>query len=101
MNIAICDDEENIRIYIRKLIQKQEPFCKITEFSSGKELLEFQDETNAEEIDILFLLKKRMSKSGNFLIVLSVGVIKEIKSMIYDEWVFHDVEHIYLQLIKK
>lgn len=55
MNIAICDDEENIRIYIRKLIQKQEPFCKITEFSSGKEVLEFQDETNAEEIDILFL----------------------------------------------
>ena len=55
MNIAICDDEENIRIYIRKLIQEQEPFCKITEFSSGKELLEFQDETNAEEIDILFL----------------------------------------------
>ena len=55
MNIAICDDEENIRIYIRKLIQKQETFCKITEFSSGKELLEFQDETNAEEIDILFL----------------------------------------------
>lgn len=55
LNIAICDDEENIRIYIRKLIQKQEPFCKITEFSSGKELLEFQDETNAEEIDILFL----------------------------------------------
>lgn len=55
MNIAICDDEENIRIYIRKLIQKQDPFCKITEFSSGKELLEFQDETNAEEIDILFL----------------------------------------------
>ncbi|WP_242992722.1 LytR/AlgR family response regulator transcription factor [Roseburia inulinivorans] len=55
LNIAICDDEDNIRIYIRKLIQKQEPFCKITEFSSGKELLEFQDETNAEEIDILFL----------------------------------------------
>lgn len=55
MNIAICDDEENIRIYIRKLIQKQETSCKITEFSSGKELLEFQDETNAEEIDILFL----------------------------------------------
>lgn len=55
MNIAICDDEENIRIYIRKLIQKQETFCKITEFTSGKELLEFQDETNAEEIDILFL----------------------------------------------
>ena len=21
--------------------------------------------------------------------------------MIYDEWVFHDVEHIYLQLVKK
>ena len=55
MNIAICDDEENIRIYIRKLIQKQETFCKITEFSSGKELLEFQDEKKKKKIDILFL----------------------------------------------
>lgn len=55
MNIAICDDEENIRIYIRKLIQKQEVSCKITEFSSGEELLQFQNQAEAKSIDILFL----------------------------------------------
>ena len=64
MNIAICDDEENIRIYIRKLIQKQEPFCKITEFSSGKELLEFQDETNAERNRLYFFWISRNGKIG-------------------------------------
>lgn len=55
MNIAICDDEENVRVYIRKLIQKQSVSCKITEFSAGNELLQFQNHANAESIDILFL----------------------------------------------
>ena len=78
MNIAICDDEENIRIYIRKLIQKQEPFCKITEFSSGKELLEFQDETNAEEIDILFVLQSYMfGNSQMYQILNRLGNLQE------------------------
>lgn len=55
MNIGICDDEENVRIYIRRLIERQEPSCKITEFSSGNELLYFQNQADAEPIDILFL----------------------------------------------
>ena len=32
LNIAICDDEENIRICIRKLIQKQETFWSFYDF---------------------------------------------------------------------
>lgn len=55
LNIAICDDEENMRIYICKLLEKQEIDCSIIQFSSGKELLQFQAEENKEAIDVLFL----------------------------------------------
>ena len=41
MNIAVCDDEENIRIYIKKLIEEQDVPCQVMEFSSGEELLRF------------------------------------------------------------
>ena len=98
MNIAICDDEENIRIYIRKLIQKQETFCKITEFSSGKELLEFQDETNAEEIDILFLDISMEDEDG-------MTVAKQLRSLMESnfELVFAQTirEYQYLMAKKK
>lgn len=52
MNVAICDDEEYVRSYMRRLIEKQGMHCKIREFSSGEELLESVKE---ESIDILFL----------------------------------------------
>ena len=55
MNIAVCDDEENIRIYIKKLIEVQEAECQIMEFLSGGELLQFWRQENREQIDILFL----------------------------------------------
>ena len=56
MHIAICDDEEYIRTYLRQLIRQQEPDCSITEFSSGEELLAYQGESSrTEAIDILFL----------------------------------------------
>lgn len=89
MNIAICDDEENIRIYIRKLIQKQETFCKITEFSSGKELLEFQDETNAEEIDILFLYISMEDEDG-------MTVAKQLRSQMESNF-----EQVFAQTIRE
>lgn len=54
MNIAICDDEESMRSYIRNLIEKQKVDCQIAEFSSGKELLRFQEQKE-NAIDILFL----------------------------------------------
>lgn len=55
MNIAICDDEENIRNYIANLIKMQNVICRIAEFSSGGELLQFWKKENSEQIDILFL----------------------------------------------
>lgn len=55
MNIAICDDEENVRSYIRRLIQKQDSSCTITEFSSGNQLLQFSEQEGVLPIDILFL----------------------------------------------
>ncbi len=55
MNIVVCDDEENIRIYIKKLIEMQNADCQIMEFSSGGELLQFWQQEDREQIDILFL----------------------------------------------
>ena len=55
MNIAVCDDEENIRIYIKRLIEIKEDDCRIIEFSSGGELLQYWQQKDRERIDILFL----------------------------------------------
>lgn len=55
MNIVICDDEENIRSYIRKLIERENIPCQITEFSSGKALLKSQEQERPMPMDILFL----------------------------------------------
>lgn len=55
MNIAVCDDEENIRAYIKKLIETQDADCRIMEFTSGGELLRFWQREDREQVDILFL----------------------------------------------
>ena len=55
MNVAVCDDEENIRFLIKKLIGMQDADCRIMEFSSGGELLRFWEQEGREQIDILFL----------------------------------------------
>ena len=55
MNIAVCDDEENIRYLIKRLIEKQDASCRIMEFSSGEELLRFWGQEDREQLDILFL----------------------------------------------
>ncbi len=55
MNIAICDNGENTRIYIRKMIEAQDARCRIMEFTSGEELLAFWELEEREEIDLLFL----------------------------------------------
>lgn len=55
LNIAVCDDEANVRCLIKKMIEKQTRACRILEFSSGGELLRFWRQENREQIDILFL----------------------------------------------
>ncbi len=53
LTIGICDDEESVRIYIRSLIGKQDIGCRIAEFASGQELLQYPE--GELQIDILFL----------------------------------------------
>lgn len=55
MNIAICDDEAYVRGYLRSLILRQESVCTITEYASGKELLQAQEKGDGRTPDILFL----------------------------------------------
>lgn len=50
IKVAICDDERNIRSYIRSLIGKQDLECEITEYASAGEYL-----SCGIEHDILFL----------------------------------------------
>ncbi len=67
IQIAICDDEQNSRSYLKQLLLQQNVFQKeakelnyeIAEFSSGTELLDFPN-----QFDILFLdidLKENIS----------------------------------------
>lgn len=39
INIAICDDEPNIRAYLSSLVKKQDMECEITEYASADEYL--------------------------------------------------------------
>lgn len=50
IRIAICDDEQNSRIYLKELIQEQNVVCEITEYKSGEELLDAN-----KRFDVLFL----------------------------------------------
>ena len=55
MVIGICDDEKYIRSHIRSMIEQQESGCRIVEFSSGKELLAWLEDTKGHSMDLLFL----------------------------------------------
>lgn len=55
MNIAVCDDEVNIRAHIKRLIERQDADCRVMEFSSGGELLQFWIQEDREQVDLLFL----------------------------------------------
>ncbi|MDE5596381.1 MAG: response regulator, partial [Lachnospiraceae bacterium] len=50
IRIAICDDEKNIRTYLRKLVRKQDLESEITEYASADEYL-----ADGAEYDLLFL----------------------------------------------
>ena len=50
INIAICDDEPNIRAYLASLIRAQSCPCEIVEYASAGDCL-----ADRREIDLLFL----------------------------------------------
>lgn len=60
IRIAICDDEKNIRAYLRKLVRKQDSESEITEYASADEYL-----SGGMEHDLLFLdIEMKGSASG-------------------------------------
>ncbi len=60
INIAICDDESNIRDYLSSLVKKQNMECEITEYASADEYLSV-DRVH----DLLFLdIEMQDSPSG-------------------------------------
>lgn len=60
INIAICDDEFNIRTYLFSLVKKQNAKCEITEYVSADEYLSADRES-----DLLFLcIEMQDSPSG-------------------------------------
>lgn len=50
IEIAICDDEKDVRNYLSALVKAQEPECEITEYASADEYL-----SQGAEPDLLFL----------------------------------------------
>lgn len=50
IEIAICDDEKEVRSYLSALVKAQEPECEITEYASADEYL-----SQGAEPDLLFL----------------------------------------------
>ena len=50
INIAICDDEPNVRAYLSSLVKKQDTECEITEYASAGEYL-----SAGQKHDLLFL----------------------------------------------
>ena len=60
INIAICDDEPNIRAYLSSLVKKQNIECEITEYESSEEYLSAD-----RGHDLLFLdIEMQNSTSG-------------------------------------
>ncbi len=58
MNIAVCDDEENSRCFIKRLIEMQNVSCQVMEFLSGEELLRFWEQEDREQLDIILLTSR-------------------------------------------
>ena len=52
INIAICDDEPNIRAYLSSLVKKQNTECEITEYASADEYLSANREHDLVFLDI-------------------------------------------------
>lgn len=95
MQIAICDDEKNIRELIRNKVAKQYPEADIVFFQSGEELL-----LSDEHIDILFLdiqmngrngmeTARELRKKDKKIIIIFVTAIEDYVFQAFDVGAFH------------
>ena len=73
IRIAICDDEKNIRLYLSRLIKKQNIDCMIAEYAHPDDFLSAH-----READLLFL-DIRLSGSGRKDISNGMDLAKEIR----------------------
>lgn len=101
MNVAICDDEENARRYLKLMIEKLDEDCRIIDFSSGGELLKFWEREGREQIDILFLDISMNISDTVFLSVLNIVGIMLARMVIDISTVQIDKEVFYLFSQKK
>lgn len=67
IDVAVCDDEKNIRTYICSLIQKQGTECRITEYASADEYLSAGAEHNLLFLDIEMKSDGEEDKNGMWL----------------------------------
>ena len=67
VDVAVCDDEKNIRAYICNLIQKQGTECRITEYASADEYLSLGVEHDLLFLDIEMKSDGEEEKSGMWL----------------------------------
>ena len=95
MQIAICDDEKNIRELLKSKIEKQYSDANIIFFSSGEELL-----LTDQHIDILFLdiqmngkngmeTARELRKKNKKMILIFVTAIEEYVFQAFDVSAFH------------
>lgn len=76
IRIAICDDEKNIRAYLRTLVRKQDSESEITEYASADEYL-----SGGMEHDLLFLdIEMKGAASG----MDGMSMAKQIRNMELD-----------------
>lgn len=73
IRIAICDDEKNIRAYLRALIRKLDSESEITEYASANEYL-----SDGAEHDLLFL---DIELNGRTPGVDGMGMARQIRGM--------------------
>lgn len=80
INIAICDDEKNIRAYLSSLIRKQNIECGIIEYASTDEYLSDQ-----KEHELLFLdieMKSTVSSMDGMSMAKQIRGMEHIKQPI-------------------
>lgn len=76
IRIAICDDEKNIRAYLRTLVRKQDLESEITEYASADEYL-----SGGMEHDLLFLdIEMKGATSG----MDGMSMAKQLRGMELD-----------------
>ncbi len=76
IRIAICDDEKNIRAYLRTLVRKQDSESEITEYASADEYL-----SGGMEHDLLFLdIEMKGATSG----MDGMSMAKQLRGMELD-----------------